>query len=153
MRPALVLLGAMIGTSCGSEPPQVLTVDQVVPRIHELDGRMVRVAGYLPACDAYDCTLYRTKEDADELDRALLTLGTKAAPVPNFPALGIGTGTNFDFEAKAAPLANGYVVITGAITDECRPELPGLEGQNACLDRGPDLQPAAIAPGTPPTSH
>lgn len=135
-----ILVGAIVSTSCRPAAPQVLTVEEVVPRIDELNGQTVSAAGYLAECGGYDCILHRTKEDADEWHRAIADARAgKPLALPDYPMLGIGTGTNFDFDAKAAPFANSYVVITGTMTNECR-----FEGKPACTDRGPDLKPTAI---------
>ena len=147
VRSAAVLLGAVIGSSCHrAEPQEVLTVEEVVPRIDELDGRMVSVAGYLPKCSGYTCLLLRNKEDADDWHRAMAAVyANEPFEKPDFPELAIGMAANFD--AKAAPLTNSYVVITGTITNGCR-----FEGKPACLDRGADLEPLAIRAATPPAS-
>jgi hypothetical protein len=124
----------------------VLTVEQVVGRIDELDGETVSVTGYLAKCSGYDCVLHRTKQDADEWDRAMAALSSTSArlPVPEFPMLGIGIGgSNFDFDREAAPFTNSYVVISGTVTNECR-----FEGKPACTDRGADLIPTAIRRGS-----
>jgi hypothetical protein len=107
----------------------------------------VSVAGYLSKCGGYDCILYRSKEDSDEWDRFMVALhANKRVSMPDRPNLGIGRGTNFDFDAKAVPFMNSYAVITGTITNECR-----FEGKPACTDRGPDLKPTAIRAGSPPS--
>jgi hypothetical protein len=147
-RSAAALLLAVISTSCGSREPQgVLTVEEVVSRIDELNGQTISVAGYLSECGGYDCILYRTKADSDEVDRFMAAApADMRVPFPDVPMLGIGTGTNFDFDAKAAPFTNSYVVITGTISNVCR-----VEGKVTCMDRVPDLDPTAIRAGSPPT--
>jgi hypothetical protein len=146
-RYGIILLLVIVSTSCGPVASQrVLTVEEVVPRIDELNGQTVSVAGYLSECGGYDCILYRTKADSDEWGRAMIALrANRRLPIPDVPILGIGGGTNFDFDAKARPFTNSYVVITGTITNECR-----FEGKPACTDRGPDLNPTAIRAGSPP---
>lgn len=147
VRSAAILLAAIIGTSCGpAAPRKILTVEEVVARIDELDGRTVSVAGYLPECGGNNCILYRSKADSHQWDRVKVALSAnRRVAIPDVPALGIGSGTNFEFDAKAAPFTHGYVVITGTITNECR-----FEGKPACTDRGPDLEPETIAAGGPP---
>jgi hypothetical protein len=137
----------LTSTACGPAVPQdVLAVEEVVPRIDDLNGRTVSVAGYLAECSGYDCVLYRSKADADEFGRFLAAArANKRMSFPDRPVLGIGSGTDVDFDAKAAPFTNSYVVITGTITNECR-----LEGKPMCTDRGPDLKPTAIRAGSPP---
>lgn len=141
-----ILLLAVAGTACDRAPQRVLTVEEVVPRIDELDGQTVSVAGYLSECGGYDCILHRTKADADAWDGALAALrANRRAQMPDVPFLGIGSGTNFAFDATAAPFTHGYVVITGTITNVCR-----FQGKPDCLDRGPDIHPIAIRGGNPP---
>lgn len=137
---AAVLAGAVISTSCSLAAPQVLTVEEVVPRIDELNGQTVSVTGFLSECRGHECVLFRTKQDADEWSRAIAAVragGQLALSDP--PMVGIGSGTNFDFDARAAPFISSYVVITGTITNECR-----FEGKPACTDRTTDLKPLAI---------
>ena len=144
----VTLVFVIISTACGSKQShRVLTVEEVVPRIDELNGQTASVVGYLSKCRGYDCILYRTKADADEFDRFIgaVHANWRPPPLPDVPTLGVGTGTNFDFDAEAAPFTNSYVVITGTITNECR-----FEGKPACTDRGPDLRPTAIRTGSPP---
>lgn len=142
----VALFFATISASCGSLKPQtVMTVEEVIPRIDELNGRSVSVAGYLSKCAGYDCILYRTKADSDAMDRFMAAVhAPQRLPFPDAPMLGIGSGTNFDFDAKAASFTNDYVVITGSITNECR-----FKGKRACLDRGPDIKPTTIRAASP----
>lgn len=121
-------------------------MEEVVPRIEALDGQTVSVAGYLSQCAGYDCILHRTKADSDEWDRVIIALRAhRRVPIPDVPSLGIGSGTNADFDARAAPFTNSYVVITGTITNMCR-----FEGKPACTDRSTDLNPTSIRAGSPP---
>jgi hypothetical protein len=141
-RLAAMLLYAMISASCDPGSPQrVLTVEEFVPRIDELNGQTVSVSGYLSQCGGYDCILYRNQADADEWRRFMAAVhANQRTPFPpEHPMVGIGTGTNSDFDAKAAPFDNGYVVITGTVTNECR-----FQGKPACTDRGPDINPTSI---------
>jgi hypothetical protein len=146
-RTAVTLLIAAVCASCGSaEPQRVLTVEEVVPQIDRLNGQTVSVAGYLAECGGYDCTLYRDKADSEQWDQFMAAVqANRKLPIPNVPTLGIGSGTNFEFDAKAAPFTNSYVVVTGTITNECR-----FEGKLSCTDRGPDIKPATIRAGHPP---
>ena len=149
IRGAFILHLAVIGSSCGSKEAQrVLTVKEVEPRIDELDGETVSVAGYISRCGGYDCVLYDTKADADALARLDAADPKGRLPRPEVPAISIGSGTRVDFDPKAAPFTNSYVVITGTITNECR-----FEGKPACTDRGPDLDPTTIRAGRPPTGR
>ena len=124
-------------------------MEEIVPQIDALNGQTVSVAGYLSECGGYDCGLYRTKADSDAWDRFMIALRANSrVQVPDVPILGIGGGTNFEFDAKAAPFTHSYVVITGTVTNQCR-----FEGRPACTDRGPDLNPTAIRTESPPARH
>jgi hypothetical protein len=141
------VIPAIISPSCGPAQPQVLTVEEVVPKIDELNGQTVSITGYLSECRGYECVLFRTKQDADEWSDFFVALRAgKSLPFPDRPIVGIGAGSNADFDAKAAPFTNNYVVITGTITNECR-----FEGKPACTDRTTDLVPTAIRAGSAPT--
>ena len=148
VKSAICLLLAIVCASCDPAPPQrILTVEEVEPRIDDLDGETVNVAGYLSGCGGYDCHLYRNKKDADEWDRVMAAVHAgKRVKVPDVPTLGIGNGTNFDFDEKAAPFRHSYVVITGTVTNMCR-----FEGKPACTDRGPDIKPTSIRARDPAT--
>lgn len=144
---AAVAIGLTLSTSCGVPVSQtVLTVEELVPRIDELDGRFVSVTGYLPVCQGYTCILYRTKRDFDESERAWAAYHRdRKAKLPDFPVLGVGSGANFEFDEKAAAFVGRYVVITGTVTNYCR-----FEGKPACTDRTTDLKPETIRAGRPP---
>jgi hypothetical protein len=142
LRFAAVAAVAISLTSCkAAEAPQgVVSVEEIVPRIDELDGETVSVAGYLSDCLGYECRLYRNKQESDEYDRAFSAINrNERVSIPDYPVVGIGTGPDFEFDAKAAPFTHSYVVITGTITNDCR-----YNGQPACTDRSTDLIPSAI---------
>ena len=149
VRAASIPLLAIVAASCGfAASEKALTVEEVVPRIEELNGQTVSVAGYLAKCGGYSCTLYRTKADSDAWDQVMIAVrANRRVSAPDVPTLGIGMGTKRDFDGKAAPFTNSYVVITGTITNECR-----FEGERACSDRGPDLKPTDIRAGRWPTA-
>jgi hypothetical protein len=142
-----MLLVALVSSSCPRLSPQtVFTVEELEPRIDELDGHTVSVVGYLAECGGYDCRLYPNKADADEWGRFMTAIQAgQHPPVPSdHPVVGIGSGTSFDFDARAAPFMNGYVVITGTVSNECR-----YQGKPACTDRSPDINPTSIRAGPP----
>ena len=136
----------MLSASCDAagtdSSTPLFTVAEIEPRIDELNGARVRVAGYLGECSGYTCILYRSKEDSEAWDRVMAAVHQKKkVDVPELPSLGIGSGgENFEFDAKAAPFVRSYVVITGTVTNVCR-----FEGRPACTDRGPDLNPIHIS--------
>ena len=136
-----VPLGASCGAAGGDSSTPLFTVAELEPRIDELNGDRVRVAGYLGRCVGYTCILYRSKEDSEAWDRAMAAIRqTRKVRVPEVPIVGIGSGENFEFDAKAAPFERSYVVIAGTVTNECR-----YKGLPACTDRGPDLKPTHIS--------
>jgi hypothetical protein len=132
-----------LAAACGifaAEPP-LFTVTELVPRIDELNGKTVRVVGYLADCAGYSCDLYPREADVAVWQRAYAQLGTtRRFEEPKLPVLGIGSGPAFEFDRKAAPFVNSYVVITGKVTDQCR-----FKGERGCTDRSPDLEPTGIA--------
>ena len=147
-RSTAVLLLAVTGISCRPSASQILTVDEVDRRADQLNGQKVSVAGYLAECGGYECDLFRDKAGADEWHRwgAILRQTTNPPPSPSSPWLAIGEGINFD--AKAAPFRNSYVVISGTVRNVCR-----YKGQHACLDRGNDIDPTDIRRGNLPTDR
>ena len=144
-RPAALLLAMVPATTASCdwiEPdPPIFTVAELVPRIDELNGKTVRVAGYLANCGGYSCDLYPRKEDVAVWNRAFAELRkTRQFRQPDLPVLGIDSGEDFEFDEKAAPFTGSYVVITGKVTNQCR-----FKGERGCTDRSPDLEPTKIA--------
>jgi hypothetical protein len=156
-RSAALVLGMLlpVAASCGwlaPEPP-LFTVTELVPRIDELNGKTVRVAGYLAECHGYGCDLYPSKQDVAVWERvyAELRAGKRSKGLPklaDLPVLGIGTGEAIDgdgtgdafaFDVMAAPFTNSYVLITGKVTNQCR-----YKGERGCTDRSADLDPTGI---------
>jgi hypothetical protein len=145
-----------LAAACGviaAEPP-LFTVAELVQRIDELNGKKVRVVGYLAGCQGYSCDLYPSKQDVAVWHRAYAELrsdGPSKGPpkLPDLPVLGIGTGKAVDgqgagdafaFDKMAEPFTNSYVLITGKVTNRCRDK-----GERGCTDRSPDLEPTGIA--------
>ena len=155
---AMVLPLASSCDAITAEPP-LFTVAELVPRIDELNGKTVRVAGYLGECQVYSCDLYPSKQDMAVWDRVYAELragrpSKRPYKLPDRPVLGIGTGDAIDdnkagdtfaFDKMAAPFTDSYVLITGKVTNQCR-----YKGERGCTDRSPDLDPTEIAPWTGP---
>ena len=150
MRPALAALIPLAAASpaCSSgtfrEP---MTITDVIENIDRLNGRTVRVAGYLGTCFGYECRLFRNPAEKARWDRWIEQLMTmpesgrrQLPPFEEPPILGIGMGDRNDFDARAERFANSYVVITGRVTNACR-----YRGLPACTDRTTDLEPTGIA--------
>ena len=132
-----------------------MTITDVIANIDRLNGRTVRVAGYLMHCRGYECRLYRSEAEKQQADRYFADLLRDIAAqrpldpsVPEPPMLGIGPGENWQFDAMAAPFANSYVVITGRVTNRCR-----HNGEPDCTDRTTDLEPISISRWNPPPGN
>ena len=141
---ALTFLGAC------AKPAAPLTVPQLIARIHALDGRTVRVTGYLGTCNAGDCNLFidRAGHAADLRMLAgikAISAGSardgQAVALTSMPPR-IGIGGMEEFARKAARFENSMVVVTGKVTDRCRRP----DGQPACTDGSTDIEPTDIAP-------
>lgn len=152
LRAVALLTLAAATLSCRSEPTagsgEPMAITDVIANIDGLDGRTVRVAGYLGECFGYDCRLFRNENENAQWDRYISEIIASAharrdpgATIAEPPALGIGSGENFEFDRTAAPYTNSYVVITGRVSNRCR-----HNGQPACTDRSTDLEPIGIEP-------
>ncbi|WP_176472918.1 hypothetical protein [Sphingomonas lenta] len=152
----LIGLSSVLATvACGSAPSKKpMTVAEVISQIDRLNGQTVSVVGYLSRCEPNSCPLYRNKAEADEVDRSMSAMraaldagvsDVSGFDFPDHPALGIGKGSRFSlFDMRASFFTNGYVVITGTVSNICYSD--GV----ACLDRRSDLKPSAIwAAATP----
>jgi len=122
-----------------SQPPQVVAASQLAAQTHVLNGKTVRVSGYLGNCSAYDCVLFADKAGYDAARRYIDALQQKKSPTEEFPPA-IGIGGFPDFDRKAEPFQNGMVTITGVVTDKCR----APDNKSVCTDRSPDLEPTDI---------
>lgn len=146
-RPIFGLLLALAGSACGSASSErAVTVDEFIAQIDQLNGKTVSVTGYLGECYVYSCSLYRSKQESDDVDRAMSAMraaldegvtDVSGFPFPSHPAVSIGSGSQF-FEMLTDFYAGGYVVVTGKASNRCRSE------GRACFDRGGDLDPVAI---------
>jgi hypothetical protein len=150
---ALLILGAAM-PACSSAPDEPMAITDVIARMDALNGRTVRVAGYLGDCIGYDCDLFRNPNEKAQQDRRFEEYRTHRwdqppPATPEVPALGIGPGEDFAFDRQMAPYRNSYVVITGRITNHCRDH----EGRRGCTDRNTDLLPTQIEHWSPPQSQ
>jgi hypothetical protein len=150
---ALLILAAS-SPACGSAHDEPMAITGVIGNIDALNGRTVRVAGYLGECGGYECRLFRNASERTQVDSyyrelmAAAQAGRRPSAIANeLPWLGIGSGENREFERLAAPFQNGYVVITGRVTNRCR-----YNGQPACTGRSTDIEPTEIARWSPPQS-
>jgi hypothetical protein len=155
-RPVVGLLLALATAACGSATSKKpITVEELITRIDQLNGQTVDVTGYLGECEALGCILYRNKAESDDVDRATskiraaLDKGTtdvSGLPYPDHPAVSIGPGSASSFfDLRAYFYTNGYVVINGKATNQCRSR------NIACFDRAGDLQPISIRSAPAPS--
>jgi hypothetical protein len=150
---AIVSVGAALFVASCDSGDDYLTVEEFVPKINDLDGKTVTVAGYLAECAGYECRLYADRAGKDRHDRWFaemrrLKRWPEAAPPPT-----VGIGSNswecqqnrtdecvFEFDRKAVSFNDNYVMITGRVWNRCRDE-QGLPG---CTDRSTDIWPTEI---------
>lgn len=145
-RAAIGLLLALVTIACDTASPKPVTVDEFIAQIDRLNGQTVSVTGYLGECYAYSCSLYRSEDESEDVDRAMSTMraaldegitDVSGFPFPNHPAVSIGPGSQI-FDVLTDFYAGGYVVVTGKASNRCRSE------GSACFDRVGDLDPVAI---------
>jgi len=139
--------GALLVAGCGAAA-KPMGVAEVVPEIRALNGKTVRVAGYLGECAGYECRLFVDEAGLHDYERAFAKMMSTRDAVRRPAYLGIGVGEKFDFDARARPFTNSYVVITGKITDACRTP----DNAPGCMDRSTDLKPTDIQPWSPTKS-
>jgi hypothetical protein len=130
---ALFTFGVLV-VGCSSKPPidtkRILSVHIVMQNLDELNGKAVKVAGFLPVCGVYDCSLFANEQQARDFWRIANDPHNKEK-LPEFVEIGSVRG----FDAKAGPLAAHDVIVSGQVTNECK---------QGCTDRGPNLLPTDI---------
>jgi len=130
----LALFALILLVGCSSKPPidtkRTLSVGTVMQNLDELNGKIVKVAGFLPDCGGYDCSLFANEQQARAFWRIANNPHGKEK-LPEFVEIGSVRG----FDAKAGPLAGRYVIVSGQVTNECK---------QGCTDRGPNLIPTDI---------
>ncbi|MFC3309056.1 hypothetical protein [Blastomonas aquatica] len=98
----------MFATIAYSSAPFIkpITVEEFIAHIDQLDGKTVKVTGYLGECESLSCTLYRNKAESEEVDRAMSVIraalekgatDVSGLPLPNHPSVSIGPGSQFSF--------------------------------------------------------
>ncbi|MFL6728277.1 MAG: hypothetical protein ACJ8FS_17450 [Sphingomicrobium sp.] len=113
-------------------------MNEVLQNIDSLNGMRVKVFGFMPGCGVYDCSLFANEHQANDFWR-IADSPERKEKLPQFVEIGSDPG----FDAKSGPLTGHYVVVTGRVTNECRPH-----SRESCTDRGPDLVPIDIALST-----
>lgn len=154
------VIGLFLGltmTACGSTTAtRTLTVDQVIADIDRLNGKTIKVTGFLGECEPLSCRLYRTKAESSDLDGAMADIraaiekgatDVSGFPFPDHPALSIGKGASWSFFDLQAYFLyeESYVVITGRASNRCRSKTV------ACFDRASKIEPVSIRSAPPPT--
>ena len=137
----------VLGTACSK--PEPLRVHETIKNIHALDGKTVRVTGYLGVCEGYDCGLFENQQDAYRLDQIMTAVRRgERSDLDGLPDwLGIGSGN--DADKRLAPFTNSYVMITGKLSDHCRDE----QLRMGCSDRASELETIeSVAKWSPPSS-
>ena len=149
LRPVFGLLLALATAACSSSTSKnSLTVEEYIEQIDQLNGQEVIVTGYLGECEALSCMLYRNKAESDDVDRAMSNIRAaldegatdlSGFPFPDHPSVSIGPGSQFSFfDLRAYFHKDGYVVIAGKATNQCRSR------NMMCFDRAGDLLPNSI---------
>ena len=134
MKPLALIAFGILLVGCSSKPPidttRILSVDTVMQNLDELNGKAVKVAGFLPVCGGYDCSLFANEQQARDFWKIANDSHGKAK-LPEFVEIGSVRG----FDAKAGQLAGRYVTVSGQVTNKCK---------QGCTDRGPNLIPTDI---------
>ena len=133
MKVAGVLVAATLA-GCGAEP-QLLTFDRYLAQCDAIKGKAVRVAGYIGTCAGYDCLLFADRAHAQAFGKYISAIRDlaredgrsreeKRAAIDKLkPQIPIGIGQTDDFDRKAEPFQNNYVVISGTVDrDNCTGE-------------------------------
>jgi hypothetical protein len=130
-----IYLLAILCASCNAksvDANRTLTVAEVLQNLDALNGKQVSVAGFLPECGGYDCSLFANEQQAKDFWKIANSRDRKEK-LPEFVEIGFVPG----FDEKAGRLAGNYVVVSGRVTNQCHP--------GECLDRGPNLIPTDVA--------
>lgn len=152
MRVRGVLIAIMLLGAC-AKASAPMTVPQMIVQIDVLNGKTVRVGGYLGTCLGGDCYLFIDKpgQDAELRWRDATEPRASEAPPqhadrspqasgpvpPRPPSISIGGGA--PFARKATQFENSFVVVTGKATNRCRDR-----GRPSCGDASIDIEPTDI---------
>jgi hypothetical protein len=136
----LLLLVAVLLCGCATQSrdqTRVLSVKEVNAHASELDGKTIRIRGWLPRCGGRDCSLYESKLDADTFleGRARVRL------------LSIGYDPKFD--AAVRPNLPATIVLEAQLNADClNPRMKkspdGTQYITICADRADDLKPIRL---------
>jgi len=135
---AFVFTTAACNPARSVDRTRTLGVHEVIKNIDELNGKTVRVHGFLGDCSVYDCGLFENEADWLQEQRWLHAVRSDNKRAPDPPDwLGVGGYPTFD--TKAQPYNRKDVLISGKVSNQCR-----YDGKPACTDRASELEPTAI---------
>lgn len=121
-------------TGCTKQVPnKPVSVTDVVDNIHDWDGEVVTVYGWLGQCQRLSCVLYSSLSDA------IIVASQRPEQAKRIAAIdGVSIGSDEKFDRAAARLEFSQVIIRGKVSDECH-------GWTVdCMDRASDIYPISI---------
>ena len=143
MKVAAALIGQITLAGCGLISPAGTVVSPVEVRqnIQALDGKVVTVEGWIGRCDATNCGLYASLEDAELVE----DWRPKDNGRPSdawYAAMNrrVSIGGNAWFDFRVQFFAMSKVKVRGRIDSYCRTE--GV----FCFDRANELEPVQFYP-------
>lgn len=130
MKAAIALAILVFSASCATaRGTQALSVADVVARHNELDGRVVRIRGWVGECHGRSCGLYETRSGAHGN-------GAEAG------SLSIGTAPAFDRQVRS--LGRAQIVVDARVRAVCFNDPMPAGVVEVCADRVDQLQPIRI---------
>lgn len=119
----LALIALVASPATMAQEPNVMSVDEVLKHHDVLDGKLIRVRGWLTLCESLSCQI-------------------SAKPSKKSPYLSIGSSNAFD--ENAARLVGTVVVVEAVLDTRCLRSRIGAnrakEEMVICLDRADELQ-------------
>lgn len=128
-----------------SAPDDAYTVAEVLADISaedsKLDGKVVKVTGWLGECGGTNCAIFSTLDDAKKV-AAYRELPDEEW-MPAFDRA-LGIGGNDDFDTRAIFMQFSEVVVRGEINATWKAPPDDSGTQFGCLDRCDDIRPHSI---------
>ena len=121
MKPCALLIALLaLSSAARAEPTKVWHVDEVVARLSQLDGQVVRIRGWISGCDGgLDCYI-ESRPEAERARSHTITI---------------------DFVSEVEPwlsrLSGKQVILESRVTAACRTT-------HICTDRAPDVVPIRV---------
>ena len=143
----LFLLSMACGLSgCAlAAPSDSYTVAEVLADISseesQLDGKVVKITGWLGECWGNNCSIYSTSEDAE------LVGSYRELPAEEWlPAShrGLNIGSDEAFDSQALYMQYSKVVITAEVNAQWKKPVDEDGNKFGCLGRCSDLRPKSI---------